>query len=230
MGVSDLTAGRVVWNSGGTPNTLSALPTTTIGAITSFGATFKVGGNVNGYSAGLNVGSASFGASAPTVGSNSQLWLHAHIGGESQGYLNAGCLIACAWSRELSADEMALMDMDPYGFLVPLTLLTPFFSSNAVSSSGSLTLGGIRFSGAAAVPEMSQGALHLVGISFAGFSDLGPTSSGVLALRGISFAGVSSVAHTAAGVLAFSGIAIHATSLVLPPASAAQRSFWTFGA
>ena len=120
MGATDASSGRLTWNAGAGQVTLAALPTCPVGAVRSFGATFKVGGNATAYSAGLNVGSASFGAGAPSTTSLSQLWLHANVGGSGSGFLNAGCLIACAWDRELTAAEMQQMDADPYGILIPV--------------------------------------------------------------------------------------------------------------
>lgn len=88
-----------------------------LGSTFSAGASFTVGGNAVLYGNGLSQGSAAM-ASAPNSTATSTIGFGVGVFGSpynSFSLPNVGYI----WNRALSADEHALLDADPYGFLIP---------------------------------------------------------------------------------------------------------------
>ena len=110
------------WNTGGTA-TFGANFTVANNQFCGIGATFVVGGSVQGYLNGVTAGSStSFGASAPTVSTPA-----ACFGGDPTSPYDTHAVstnLFFYWNRAFSAVEMANLDRNPYGFLIPSNQLS----------------------------------------------------------------------------------------------------------
>jgi hypothetical protein len=108
---------NLFFNSGGTFKSTSNTAITN-NAMQSFAGTFPVGGTCRVYKNGVDTGvSLAFGASAPNVTATTQISLSA-VSNQTARYVNALTTIACAWSRILSADEIAAFHYNPYQFII----------------------------------------------------------------------------------------------------------------
>ena len=118
LGAKNATQWHVFWNTSAA-TLVESSGTSIVAGLQSLGATFMVGGNVIAYSSGAAVQSTNFGVdSAPAYSTTSTISLGGDI--EQPTYANNQiCTIGCAWNRVLSAAEMAWLDQDPYGFLLP---------------------------------------------------------------------------------------------------------------
>lgn len=103
------------WNSGGTANNVTA-GITASNNIVSIAATFQQGGSTVLYINGKQVNSGSFGASAITYTSTSQMMFCSYTAVPTRPLFGLG-LIGCCWNRVLSAQEMMAMHLAPYQFL-----------------------------------------------------------------------------------------------------------------
>jgi hypothetical protein len=107
------------WNSGGSfANTAASSVNLSTNAVQTAGATFKAGGNAQLYINGKADVSAAFGASGPTSGATSIVEVGEYHPQAARS-MNGTSNVAFFWNRQLSADEMVLLDRDPYCFLVP---------------------------------------------------------------------------------------------------------------
>jgi len=118
-GLTDPSTGQVatVWNHGGSLSQGTAKSVNNPG-LNSLGGTFKVGGNAVLYQSGVATDTTAFGSGAPTSTATSTVCIDTRADLSSQ-WQNSVCYVGYFWNRELSADEMAMLDADPYGFLVP---------------------------------------------------------------------------------------------------------------
>jgi hypothetical protein len=119
---------ETIWNTNATFASV-ACPTALItGAKLGFGGTYRVSGSAGSvflYIDGVQVATATFGSLAP-------LWVDGVVllngwPAIPDRHPNSICYICCMWNRVLSAEEMAFLDRDPYGFLVPAEYEMPLF-------------------------------------------------------------------------------------------------------
>jgi hypothetical protein len=105
------------WNNAGTDEFISGGHANNV--MTSWCATFVVGGNVNLYrNASLISGPTAFGASYSTLDPN-------RIYFQTFG-VNATATVGYIWNRALSVSEISALDLDPYGLISPtLDMETP---------------------------------------------------------------------------------------------------------
>jgi hypothetical protein len=134
------------WNSGGVHTVGS--PFTYTAGFNSIGATFTPGGNANLYSGGVLAIFNTFGASNPSSSATSAIVFQSSTAtGGGTRVIPATGNIACIWNRALSADEMALLDGDPYCFLFSDEGEMPalFVSGDAVATVRPIFRSGLRF-------------------------------------------------------------------------------------
>jgi hypothetical protein len=121
------------WNVAGTlVSDLAIIPAFTANTIASVGATFTNNGNVVGYSGGVNRGAAAWGSGLPASALTSQIEFNTY-GGAATRFSNTTAFIGCIWSRALSDSEMAQLDADPYGFLIPAEAELPVVFSPSIA-------------------------------------------------------------------------------------------------
>jgi hypothetical protein len=118
------------WNTASTINTVTGI-TPNFNAINSVGGTLPIGGTCNFYWNGVFRSSAAFGASPPQTSVTSTIGIGAYYPNKNQS--NSITTICCAWNRILSAIEMALVDADPYGFLIPAEYELPALPAPSVA-------------------------------------------------------------------------------------------------
>jgi len=104
------------WNSGGSYSHLNGGYVWPSGVVRLAG-TFNVGGNASLYVNAVLQEAKAFGASQPTSSASSTLCVQSYPP-DTDRPSNAACFLSLIYNRELSANEVAALDSDPYGFLI----------------------------------------------------------------------------------------------------------------
>lgn len=119
---SGITAGasRIVWGtSSGAASADSRFTTPAVGDVVSWGAIGSVpSGLVQAYRDGFAVGSAASTAAASPFSNSATSTICINTYPTTARFSNTITFMACIWDRILSAEDWALLDYDPYGFLV----------------------------------------------------------------------------------------------------------------
>lgn len=208
---------NVNWNSGGNGESIfNAFPQLTAGSSFSRGAALVVNGLAYAYNNGAyTTGNTFGGASLPSYGTLPQLSINgfnSNLYGRDTG---STVYILAFWSRALSADEMAWLDLEPYCFLIPEEAELPAL----YASGGASTAAG---AGSVAITTTQSGVGKTLA-SVSGASSIATTQSGA-AKESATASGAAAIATTQSGAAAKLALGVGSAAISATQAGAAKGS------